>query len=142
MKLVKITSTLLTVLFISACSTSITTGELKDSYSPVAINNADVNNSATIKVADGIIIWKVDGERQVNFLKVMFGNGFDSIIVTEGKHSFSGSFKGKDINVGQVYYKSGNEYLLDYVVKGDRIHYWIKDLTTNEVVYGKEFLVD
>jgi hypothetical protein len=141
MKLVKVTSALLAILLISGC-TSITKGEQRGSYTPVAINNADVNNSATIKVADGIIIWKVDGERQVNFLKVMFGSGFDSILVTPGKHSFSGSLKGKDINVFNTNYKSGHEYLLNYVIKSDTIHYWVKDLTSNEVVYGKEFLVD
>ena len=122
----------------SGCGTKYYEGELRSSYMPEVINNASKDKSALIKVASGMTIWKVDRERKVNFLKMLFSGGLDSIIVEEGKHTISCSRK-RDINIGSVMYKAGHEYLIDYTeVGGKKIYYWVKDLTDNIVVYGKE----
>ena len=133
--------TLFIILGLTGCGVSYYEGQLKSSYNPTSMNGASKDKGALIKVADGLIIWKVDGERKVNFVKVMFGKGLDSIIVKEGKHTLSCS-RGIDVNIGTINYKSGHEYFIDYIeVKdGDRrsIHYWVKDITDNKIVYGKE----
>jgi len=141
MKLVKAISVLCVLFFISGC-TSITVGKVQSSYSPVSIDGANVNDSATVKTARGLIIWKVDRDRKVSIPKVMFGKGLDSILVTEGEHSIGGSLKGTDINISKTHYKSGHEYIINYVINGDQIRYWVKDLTNDEVIYGTEVLVD
>ncbi len=107
-------------------------------YSPVYIDKAPDSELAYIKSADHLIIVTVDGERKVNFVKVMAGSGIDSIKIKEGNHTILGSL-GVDINIGKVFYKKGHEYFIDYAKEGQRIHYWVKDLTEDKVVYGKEF---
>ena len=129
------------ILGLSGCGASYYEGQLKSSYNPISMNGASKDKGAIIKVADGLIIWKVDEERKVSFVKVMFGKGLDSIVVNEGKHTLSCS-RGMDINIGSINYKSGHEYFIDYleIVDGRRksIHYWVKDLTDNKIIFGKE----
>jgi len=118
-------------------------GEIKESYKPVSIDNAQESDQAYIKAAGKLLIWSVDGVRKVNFVKLSIGIGIDSIKIKEGYHTLRGTL-GVDINIGKVFYKKGHEYLIDYAY-GDRkygrqeIHYWVMDLTDNKVVYGKEF---
>lgn len=126
----------------SGCSSkSYMEAEMRSEYKPVNVDNKPIEDSALIKVADGMIIWAVDGDRKVNFAKVMFGSGLDSIYVSEGEHFISCSRK-YDVNIGKTFYKAGHEYFIDYLEEksSDRIkiYYWIKDLTDNKVVFGKE----
>lgn len=133
--------TLFIMLSLTGCGASYYEGQPKPLYNPTSIDGASENKGALIKVANGLIIWKVDGERKVNFVKAMFGKGLDSIIVKEGIHTLSCS-KGMDVNIGAIKYKSGHEYFIDYleVKDGSRrsIHYWVIDITDNKIVYGKE----
>jgi len=97
---------------------------------------------ALIKTTEPLIIVTVDNKRKVNFAKVTIGIGIKAMKIKEGIHTIMG-YKGVDINIGKVFYKKGHEYLIDYKI-GDtsygrtKIHYWVKDITTNEIVYGKE----
>ena len=142
MTIKKITLIILVTLMFSGCaSQSISQGGLKESYKPVAINNVEETDAALIKAASGLSIWKVDGERQVNGFKLLVKGGYDSILLSEGFHTISGSM-GRDVNIGKTYYKKGHEYLIDYlkVMNGQsgKIYYWVKDMTEGKVVYGKE----
>ncbi len=141
---------MISTLFLSGCGTlkggalGITdNGEVKSHYSPVYIDKAPDSELAYIKSANNLIIVTVDGERKVNFIKVMAGKGIDSIKIKEGYHTII-CYLGVDINIGKVFYKKGHEYFIDYS-KGDtsygrqKIHYWVKDLTENKIVYGKEW---
>lgn len=139
---------LIIILNISGCSLKggflgvTNVGEPRESYEPVYIDKAPESELAYIKTAGGIIIVSVDGDRKVNFAKVMVGIGIDSIKIKEGEHTIDG-FIGADVRIGTVYYKKGHEYLIDYA-KGSSsygrqtVHYWVKDLTNNKIVYGKE----
>lgn len=128
-------------IMMSGCSSK-QLGEPKANYEPKYINKLSEDNLAYIKVAKELGIWRVDRNREANFINVMLSGGLDSIKVKEGKHTLSLSFKGKDIHIGQVYYKKGHEYFVDYVFEGKRIYYWVKDINTNDVVYGKEIKDD
>lgn len=116
-------------------------GEVKDKYTPIYINKLPEPELAYIKSANNLLIVTVDGDRKVPFYEVMVGKGIDSIKIKEGNHSIGG-WLGVDINIGTVYYKAGHEYFIDYAKKpgyrGTDIHYWIKDITENKIVYGKE----
>ena len=127
------------VAMLSACSSS----HVRSSYNPVAINNVAIEDAATIKVASGLGILKVDKKRQASLFKVMLFDGHDSIYLEEGRHSITGSMKGQDIHLGNVVYEKGHEYFIDYLktsagYNSYRVSIWIKDLTTGKVIYGKE----
>lgn len=112
-------------------------GELKASYKPLAIDDGPVSELAVIKAADNLIIVTVDGKRYSNFVKVMVGKGVAAVIVKEGRHTILG-FLGVDLNIGSVFYKKGHEYFIDYARRSPKVHYWVEDLTTGEIVYGKK----
>jgi hypothetical protein len=127
---------------LSACaSKSYLEGDVRSSYSPEHIGNVDASRAATIKAAEGLVIWKVDGERKVNAFKLMVGQGLDSILVSEGFHTLSAS-RGMDLNIGRTNFEAGHEYLIDYIEEkeGDRrrVYYWVVDLADNKVVAGQE----
>lgn len=134
------------VAIISGC-TSYNAGEVRSSYSPVAINVDESNNKAvTIKTADDLIIWKVDNKRKVNALEIIFGGGLDSILLPEGKHSLTASTSGVDLRINSFNYIGGHEYFIDYVsaTNGERkrVVYWVKDLTEDKVVLRKEKTIE
>lgn len=142
MKNTRLSVILLVLSILSGCaSQSFIEGELQSKYKPVAIDGALENESAIIKVASGLSLWKVDGVRQVNGFKLLFKGGYDSILLKEGFHRISVSM-GRDIHIGKTYYQKGHEYLIDYlkVMNGNsgKIHYWVKDITDGKIVYGKE----
>ena len=142
MTTIKLIFILLVISLFSGCaSQSFSEGGLKESYKPVAINNVDKSDAALIKAATGLSIWKIDGERQVNGFKVLFKGGYDSVLLSEGFHTISGTM-GRDVNIGRTYYKKGHEYLIDYLKvmngRSGKIYYWVKDMTDGKVVYGKE----
>ena len=146
MKNIKILLITCMLLIVSGC-TSYNAGELRSSYTPLAINVDESNEkTVTIKAADGLDIWKVDNKRQVNFIKLMFLGGLDSVLLPEGKHSLMATSITGDLRIPSYYYVGGHEYLIDYVSKdsGDRkkIVYWVKDLTDDKVVLGKEKTIE
>jgi hypothetical protein len=112
-------------------------GEEKKAYNPMYIDFLDDSELAFIKSADNLIIFSVNNERKVSPFKVTMGKGLDSIKIREGNHRIS-AWLGVDINIGKVFYKAGHTYFIDYAKKGDYVHYWVKDLTDNKIVYGKE----
>lgn len=112
-------------------------GEVKSEYSPVYIDKAPDSELAYIKSADNLIIVTVNGERKVNFAKVALGQGIDSIKIKEGYHIIM-LHLGMDIHIGKTFYKKGHEYFIDYAKKNRKVYYWVKDITENKVVYGKE----
>ena len=138
MKLVKVIPILFVLLFIYGCASN--QGEIHSSYDPVSINDASTERSATIKVAGDLFIWMVDNNREVDFIDALFGFGLDSIRVKGGVHSLYGNLDGQDVLIPETYYYSGHEYLVDYAIKDNKTHYWVKDLKTNKVVYGREIL--
>ena len=138
MKLVKAISVLFVLLFIYACANN--QGEIHSSYDPISINDASTERSATIEVAGDLFIWMVDNNREIDFINAFFGFGLDSIRVKGGLHSLYGHLDGQDVLIPTTYYHSGHEYLIDYAIKDNKTHYWVKDLKTNKVVYGREIL--
>jgi len=121
----------------SGCSSKVL-GEPKPRYKPTYIDQVAETELAYIKVANGLGIWSVDNKRIVSAARLMFGNGVDSVKVKEGTHSFRARYKKTDFTVGTAKYEKGHEYFLDYVAYSSKIFYWVKDMTTNKVVYGKE----
>lgn len=116
-------------------------GIVKKLYNPLYIDKDEDSKLAYIKAAENLIIVTVNGDRKTPFYKVMIGQGIDSIKIKEGTHTIKG-WLGIDINIGSTYYKAGHDYFIDYkresVSRGTKISYWIKDLTDNKIVYGKE----
>jgi hypothetical protein len=72
---------------------------------------------------------------------MMFGGGYDSIKVSPGMHSFSAS-RGVDLDVGKVELKIGNEYYLNHLQADKRIYYWLENITTKEIVWGKRRTIE
>jgi len=143
MKNIKMLLVTCMLVIVSGC-TSYKSGEVRSSYTPLAINVNESNKEkiVTIKAADGLDIWKVDNKRQVNFIKLMFTGGLDSILLPEGKHSMMATSITGDLRIPLYNYVGGREYFIDYVSKksGDAksIYYWVKDVTTDKVVLGRE----
>jgi hypothetical protein len=138
----KIAHALFISLFLIGCSSkSYLEGDVRETYDPVLINGAQKETAALIKTSAGISIWKIDGKREVSAFNVLLSGGYDSILLNEGYHTISCT-RGGDINIGKTYYKSGHEYLIDYMEEKDgnrrRVYYWVTDLTDNKVVYGEE----
>ena len=139
MKVLKIF--IISILMVGCSSKSYLEGDIRETYEPVSINGAQEGNSAFVKTAAGISIWKVDGEREVAAFKVLVSGGLNSIFLNEGYHTISCTRRG-DIHIGKTYYKKDHEYLIDYLEEKDgsrrRVYYWVKDLTEDRVVYGEE----
>ncbi|WP_415398300.1 hypothetical protein [Sulfurimonas sp. CS5] len=134
------------LLLFTGCSTTYYEAKPKDTYTPTKINVTEKyskNDVALIKVADGISIWEVDGERKVNAFKMILGlSGLDSILIPEGDHRFACRKKyrsGYNIRINNTFFKGGHEYLVDYLQVDDKkIYYWVEDLTDGKIVYGKK----
>ena len=135
------------IIIISGCGARFHEGNVKTSYNPQSVNGVSIEHNALIKVTDGFTIWQVDKVRlidnfQVNFL---FGKRVDSIIIKEGQHTIYTKLYAADkgyLNIN-IYFKnftvkSNHTYLIDYIITGNQVFYWIKDLTENKVVYGTE----
>jgi len=126
------------LVLLSGCA-SHNTGEPRQSYSPLYLDKTTPEEElAFIKAADKVILISVDGVRKVNFAKVMFGKGLNSIKIKEGFHTLLGSFQERGLRIGKTFYKANHEYFIDYAVSDGYIHYWVKDLTENKIIYGKE----
>lgn len=136
---------ILSVMPAGCASISYSAGVEREEYDPVIVGDATAENSALVKAVGGLYIFKVDRERIANFAKVAMGLGPDSVRVREGTHTMSCTY-GRDLHIGAVNYKAGHEYLIDFASRKDgnrvKIYYWVKDLTDNEVVYGKEVTVE
>jgi len=137
MKKISIMLLVLLSIVISGCGSKVL-GEPKSAYKPVYIDKVHESELAFVKASSKLGFWSVDGKRIVNATRLLFGNGADSVKVKEGKHSFRLQYKKTTISLGSAYYKKGHEYLVDYVEYDKKIHYWVKDLNTNEIIVGKE----
>jgi hypothetical protein len=92
-----------------------------------------------IKTAKGLSFWRVDNDRKASAMKVLAsGKGINNVVLMAGNHTLGGLVSGQQINIGTVDYKAKHEYLVDYLIEDKMIYYWVKDLTDNVVVYGKE----
>jgi len=129
------------VTFVSGCATSYTPGEMKNNYKPFTHSSAKGGVDITVKASNGTRFWKIDGERIASIPSMMFGGGYDSIKVSPGVHSFSAS-RGIDLDVDGVELKVGNEYYLNHLQADKRIYYWVENLTTKEIVWGKRRTID
>lgn len=134
------------LVIVSGC-TSYSAGELRDSYSPFVVYGQESNDKvATVKAASGLTIWSIDHVRKVSAVKKYFGGGLDSVLLPEGKHTLKAAKSGVNLNISTFYYVSGHEYFIDYVYKksggSKRVYYWVKDLTEDKVVLGKEITID
>ena len=146
MKNIKILLITSLLVIVSGC-TSYNAGEVRSSYKPLIIDvDTTSENIVTIKTADGLDIWKVDNKRKVNFIKMMFSGGLDSIVISEGRHSLVASSNGVDLRISSFNYIGGHEYFIDYVSaksgESIRVIYWVKDLTEEKVVLGKEVTIE
>lgn len=119
---------------LNGCSLSFFSQEARTAIFDVD-KNTPKSQVVHIATADGISIWKIDGERKVNFVKLTFGGGLTSVTLPAGKHSL-GCTIGQDIRIGSVDYIAGHDYLVDYTIDGRKVYYWVEDLTANTVVYG------
>lgn len=124
------------VAVIAGCATSYTPGKMKNSYQPYMHTSAKGESSIVVKASNGTRFWQVDGKRIASIPSMMFGGGYDSIKVSPGMHSFSAS-RGMDLDIRRVELKAGNEYYLNHLQADKRIYYWLENLTTKEVVWGK-----
>jgi len=94
---------------------------------------------AVINTSNGLSIWEVDGDRKVSAIKIMAaGTGLNSFLFSEGTHTIGGLVNKRQIRIGSVNYKAKHEYLIDYLIEDRKIYYWVKDLTDDVVVYGRE----
>lgn len=130
---------LMTIMVIGCASNSIS--QMRESYTYTSIEGADKENGAIIKCGQGTYIWAVDGNRKVSALQLLLsGNeGLDSIIIKDGYHSISAAVRSGGFEIGTVKYESGHEYFIGTYANGNKLHYWVEDLTTQKVVYGKKF---
>ncbi len=136
---------LISLLAIAGCSKSYSYFEAsaRTEYFPFAVKNVEKGKAAFIKAADGVSIFKVDGERVANMFEAMAGK-HDSVLVAEGSHTLVCSLRsnGRDMYIGKAFYKANHEYLVDFASENDgrttTTHYWVKDLTDNKVIFGKE----
>lgn len=115
---------------------------MRGSYDPVIPEGVDSSNAALIKAAGSMQFIKVGSHRVGGGFKEMFTGSPDSVYVEEGRHTITAKYGETPINVGAANYVAGHEYLLDYMSNGSRIYYWVKDLTTGDVVYGRELTPD
>ena len=130
---------------LAGCSTTYTyyQPEPRAEYYPYAVENVKPETAATIKTAEGVSIFKVDNDRVASFFEAMAGK-HDSVLVAEGEHSLVCSRRstGRDMVIGKVFYKANHEYLIDFIEESNgnrtKTYYWVKDLTDNKVVGGKE----
>jgi hypothetical protein len=129
------------VLFVSGCATSYTPGEMKNSYNPYVHISASGDTGVVVKASNGTRFWQIDGKRVASIPSMMFGGGYDSIKVSPGMHSFSAS-RGVDLDVGKVELKIGNEYYLNHLQADKRIYYWLENITTKEIVWGKRRTIE
>lgn len=136
-------SILLIGLNFNGCIYKVAYDSMNDGYNKIYyIDKLPESELALIKTTEPLIIVIVDNERKVNFAKVTIGIGIKSMKIKEGNHTIM-AYNGVDINIGKVFYKKGHEYLIDYKI-GDtnygktKIHYWVKDITDNKIVYGEE----
>ncbi|WP_324172728.1 hypothetical protein [Sulfurimonas sp.] len=109
----------------------------------VNIGKAPKEESSIIKTAGSLRIRQVDGKRVISlFNKLIVGAGHRSIMVKEGQHTIFCAYNNggalANVNVGKVNYLAGHEYIIDYQIEGRKIRYWVKDLTDNKIVLGKE----
>lgn len=96
-------------------------------------------NEAVVNTSEGMSIWEVDGDRRVSAIRIMStGVGLNSVLFSEGTHTIGGMVKKRQLKIGAVDYKAKHEYLIDYIIEDETIYYWVKDLTDNVVVYGKD----
>ncbi|QFR49550.1 hypothetical protein FJR48_07310 [Sulfurimonas lithotrophica] len=124
-------------LLLSGCSSKVL-GEPKARYKPTYVDKIPESELAYLKLANGVGIWSVDGKRIVSAARLMFGNGDDSVKIKEGPHNFRLRYKKTDFTLGTAHYEKGHEYFLDYVANSSSISFWVKDMTTNKVILGKE----
>ena len=133
---------LLSFLFLAGCSSE----SLKSGSGYVKhityIDNATKTNGAIIRVDGAHRIWRVDGVRKVNVFKTMQNKGLTEVVVKEGYHTITCLLQGGNFKIGRTLYEAGHKYTISVRTKFDgrstTVHYWVKDNTTNEVVFGKE----
>ncbi len=140
---------LVSVLAMVGCSKSYTyfEADVRSEYYPFAVENVKEDKAATIKTVNGVSIFKVDDNRIANLFEAMAGK-HDSILVAEGSHTLVGSKRstGRDMYIGKAFYQANHEYLIDYIEEREgrtiTTHYWVKDITENKIVFGKEITLE
>ena len=137
-KIFIVSITIFLMLNLISCSSKIyKEGQIKSSYNSVMIGNAHSSNDPFIMVANGLFIRKIDNNVVSTVKDLMSKNAVDAVVVKSGIHSIT-AHNQIDIDIGNVNYKKGHEYLVDYLQVNGRVYFWVKDLTVNKVVYGKE----
>lgn len=105
----------------------------------IKFNSSLTGDEPTLTAVEGLSFWNIDGVRKANVFKILAtGKGIKQTIFTPGIHTFGAIVKGTQIDVDAVYYKAKHEYLVDYAIEGDNVYLWVKDLTDNIIVAGKE----
>jgi hypothetical protein len=133
------------ILNLTGCG-SYRNGQLIPSYKPTNLTTK-ADKGALIKVAQDFTIYKVDDNRIVSILNSLnpFGKTIYAINVDEGKHTIwldlylkGKGYENKSTSMHDVYFKNNHEYLIGYAILNMRVLYWIKDITDDKVVYGRE----
>jgi hypothetical protein len=133
------------ILNLTGCG-SYRNGQLIPSYKPTNLTTK-ADKGALIKVAQDFTIYKVDDNRIVSILNSLnpFGKTIYAINVDEGKHTIwldlylkGKGYENKSTSMHDVYFKNNHEYLIAYAILNMRVLYWIKDITDDKVVYGRE----
>jgi hypothetical protein len=127
------------------CSPVYQSGNIIKKYEIEDVALAEIDKAAIVKVTSGLFIWKIDQNQIVNKFDLNFrwGKRPAAVRVAKGRHTLF--IKGRKskiaIMINGLDVKVGHEYLVEYIVKNEkhysRVFYWVKDLTTGQIVYGK-----
>ena len=134
----KLLIALAATLTLTACGSGFVQGESRASYKPVVVGDVDNNERAIIKPAKGFYVRNVDGKRVVNVVTTAMGGGHKSVSLSAGKHRLGLFFNSNVVNVGEIDYQAGHEYFIDFFYAEPQVYYWVKDLTLNKIVWGRE----
>ncbi len=128
------------------CSSVYQSGNIIEKYKIEDVALTEINEAAIIKVTSGLFIWKIDQSQIVNKFDLNFrwGKRPTAVRVAKGKHTLfiKGSESKITIMIDRLDVKAGHEYLIEYIAKREkhygRVFYWVRDLTTGQIVYGKK----
>ncbi|WP_076586806.1 hypothetical protein [Vibrio ostreicida] len=140
---------LLIVGILSACSSGPHHSQAvkRTDYEPLAVNTDQGQLNATIYAPENVYFTevdatKLDGIKHLRF----FANGFpNSIYLSPGSHSIQMWKDGNpdfDLHLHSIKLEANQNYYVNYetIQKGKRVRivYWVENMGTGEVIYGKK----
>ncbi len=134
---------------LSACSSGpyYSQAVKRTDYEPLAINTDQSQLNATVYAPKDVYFTEVDATKLdgIKYLR-FFANGFpNSIYLSPGSHSIQMWKDGNpdfDLHLHSIKLEASQNYYVNYetVQEGNRVRivYWVENMSTGEVVYGKK----